>query len=181
MNEAIVCQPSPVKTLTVTAAPLRELLNFLIYGRQPELLTERARKQPSLSLETIPATLKELKDVLKAEKCDKNGKLFFDCVMSKHHNAVLLHNHGARFWIHYFHCGIGLVSLSFFSQIASAEGSLTNHTRNVTHSHEYQWFTHSLSAEFFGGGISETKIKHLGDYFVRVRKSNTRQPVFDIF
>lgn len=166
MNEAIVCPSSSVKTLTVTAVPLRGSLNFLIYGRQPELLTERARRQPSLSLEIIPATLKELKDALKAEKCDKNGKLFFDCVMSKYHNAVLLHNHGAQFWIHYFHCGIGLVSLSFFSQFASTEVSLANHTRNVTHSHEYQWFTHNLTAEFLGGETSETKIKQLGDYFV---------------
>lgn len=42
MNDAIVCKLSPVKILAVSAAPLRELLNFLIYGRHPELLNERA-------------------------------------------------------------------------------------------------------------------------------------------
>lgn len=102
MNEAIVCKPSPIKTLAVSAVPLRELLNFLIYGRNSELLTERARRQPVPPLEKIPATVRELKDVLKAEKCDKNGKLFFECAENEHHLAVLLHNQGAQFWIHYF-------------------------------------------------------------------------------
>ncbi len=46
MNQAIVCKPSPVKTLTVLRAPLRELLNFLVYNRHPELLNERVRRQP---------------------------------------------------------------------------------------------------------------------------------------
>ena len=32
MNEVIVCKPSPAKVLAVSAAPLRELLNFLIYN-----------------------------------------------------------------------------------------------------------------------------------------------------
>ena len=59
-----------------------------------------------------------------------------------------------------------MVSLSFFSPLVSAEGLLFNQTRNVTHSHEYQWFTHSLAAEFFSGETSETKISRLGDYFV---------------
>jgi len=124
MNEAIVCQSSPVKILAVTAAPLRDLLNFLIYGRHPELLNERARSQPATTLEKIPATVKELKNILKAERCDKNGKFFFDCAASENHAAVLLHNQGAQFWIHYFRCGIGLVSLSFFSHLANAEGFL---------------------------------------------------------
>ena len=159
MNEAIVCQSSPVKILAVTAAPLRELLNFLIYGRHPKLLNERAWSQPATTLEKIPATVKELKNVLKAERCDKNGKFFFDCAMSGNHAAVLLHNQGAQFWIHYFRCGIGLVSLSFFSHLANAEGSLTNQIRCVTHSHEFQWFTHNLSVGLFSGGISETKAK----------------------
>ena len=166
MNEAIACQPSPVKTMTVSAAPLRELLNFLIYGRIPKLLTERARRQPELALTEILATARELKEILKAEKCDKNGKMFFDCGKPENHIAVLLDNHGAQFWIHYFACGIGLVSLSFFSHLSSAEGSLFNQTRNVTHSHEYQWFTHDLTAEYFCGKTSEAKIKRLGDYFV---------------
>ncbi len=43
MNETATCKLSPVKTLAVSAAPLRELLNFLIYGEYAELLTERAR------------------------------------------------------------------------------------------------------------------------------------------
>ncbi len=166
MNEAIVCQPSPVKILAVSAAPLRELSNFLIYGRVPELLTERARRQPELALTEIPATTRELKKILKAEKLDKNGKMFFDCGKLESHIAVLLDNQGAQFWIHYFDCGIGLVSLSFFSHLSSAEGSLLNQTRNVTHSHEYQWFTHNLTAEFFCGEASKTKIERLGDYFV---------------
>lgn len=166
MNEAIVCQPSPVKILAISAAPLRELSNFLIYGSIPELLTERARRQSALTLTEIPATARELKKILNAEKLDKNGKMFFDCGKPENHIAVLLDNHGAQFWIHYFACGIGLVSLSFFSHLSSAEGSLLNQIRNVTHSHEYQWFTHDLTAEFFCGGISETKIKRPGDYFV---------------
>ncbi len=166
MKDAIVCRLSPVKTLTVSAAPLRELLNFLIYGRHAELLTERARRQPSLSWEKIPLTIKELGIVLKAESRAKNGKLFFDCAPSEHHIAVLLDNYGAQFWIHYFRCGIGLVNLSFFSHLATAEGSLTNQTRHVTHGLEYQWFTHDLSENFFGSEIARKKIKRLGDYFI---------------
>jgi len=166
MNEAIVCKRSPVKTLAISAAPLQELLNFLIYGRHVELLTERARRQPALSLTKIPATAKELKDVFKAERFDKNGKLFFDCAASEHQVAVLLDNHGAQFWIHYFRCGIGLVNLSFFSHLASAEGALTNQPRNVTHGFEYQWFTHEVPAEFFGYEIQDTTIEQLGDYFI---------------
>lgn len=164
MNEAIVCKPSPVKTLAVSAAPLRELSNFLIYGRSPELLTERARKQPAVM--EAASNVKDLKAFLKPEKRDKNGKLFFDCARSENHAAVLLDNHGAQFWIHYFACGIGLVSLSFFSQLASAEGSLLNQTRCVTHSHEYQWFTHDLPAEVFSSENSVEKIERLGDYFI---------------
>ncbi len=58
------------------------------------------------------------------------------------------------------------MNLSFFNHLASARGSLTNQTRSVTHSNEYQWFAHDLSAECFDGRISETEIKQLGDYFV---------------
>jgi hypothetical protein len=166
MNDSMVCKPSPVKILTVSAAPLRELLNLLIYGQNPELINERVRRQPIPALEKIPAIVRELKDVLKAEKCDKNGKLFFDCADNENHAAVLLHNQGAQFWIHYFRCGIGLVSLSFFSRLADAEGSLTNQIHCVTHSHEFQWFTHNLSAGLFSGVISETNAKPLGNYFV---------------
>ncbi len=137
MNENIICKPSPAKTLAVSAAPIRELLNFLIYNQKRELLTERARKQPCLYLPKIPSNTKELKEGLKAARLDKNGKLFFDCRKSHHQVAILLHNNGAQFWIHYFACGIGLVSLSFFSQLASAEGSLMNQIRNITASHEH--------------------------------------------
>lgn len=167
MNEAVVCKPSPVKILAVSAAPLRELLNFLIYGKHAELLTERARRQPSLFWEKHPLTIKELGIVLRAESLDKNGKLFFNCEKTEKHVAVLLDNHGAQFWIHYFRCGIGLVSLSFFSHLASAEGSLTNHTRSVMHRGEYQWFTHDLPSEFFGSEFDETTIERLGDYFIK--------------
>ena len=34
------------------------------------------------------------------------------------------------------------------------------------HSYEYQWFTHELRAEFFGGCVDETTIERLGDYFI---------------
>jgi hypothetical protein len=131
MNDSIVCKLSPLKTLAVSAAPLRELLNFFIYGRHSELLTERTRKQPVLSHDKIPRAVKDLKDFLGATRLDKNGKLYFDCAADGNHVAVLLDNHGAQFWIHYFRCGIGLVNLSFFSHLASAEGALTNHTRNA--------------------------------------------------
>lgn len=57
----------------------------------------------------------------------------------------------------------------FFSHLASAEGALTNQTRNVTHgSLEYQWFTHSVSAEIFSGEMSEAAVERLGDYFVEI-------------
>ncbi len=166
MNEAIVCKLSPVQTLAISAALLRELLNFFIYGQYPELLNERARRQPALSRAEIPSTVKQLKDVLKAGKCDKNGKLIFDCADNENHAAVLLDNHGAQFWIHYFACGIGLVNLSFFRQLASAEGSFLNQTRNITHLNEYQWFTHNLAAEFFNGDNYEKRLDELRDYFI---------------
>jgi hypothetical protein len=166
MNKVIICKLSPVKTLSVSRAPLRELLNFLTYGQHPELLNERARKQPFPALDKIPKSVKDLQDVLKAEECDKNEKLFFDCQNREHHIAVLLHNEDAQFWIHYFSCGIGFVNLSFFTHFASAEGALFNGTRNVTHSHEYQWFTHDLDPKLFSHNISETIIAELGGYFV---------------
>lgn len=166
MNEAIVCGLSPVKILAISAAPLRELSNFLIYSRHSELLNERAWRQPTLFWEKIPQTAKELGIVLKAESRDKNGKLFFNCERTEKHIAILLDNHGVQFWVHYFRCDVGLVNLSFFSHLASAEGSVANHARNVTHGSKYQWFTHELSAEFFDGEIDERTIKLLGDYFI---------------
>lgn len=92
MNDQIICKPSPVKILTISRAPLRELLNFLIYRAHPELLSERARRQPSPHFEKIPITVDELKNLLDAEKCDKNKKLIFDCGKSGKHAAVLLRN-----------------------------------------------------------------------------------------
>ncbi len=166
MNETVTCKLSPVKVLAVSAAPLRELLNFLNYCKHAELLTERARRQPLLSWEKYPLTIKELGITLRAESGAKNGKLFFNCEKTEKHVAVLLDNHGAQFWIHYFRCGIGLVNLSFFSYLASAEGSLKNHTRGVMHRGEYQWFTHELSEELFGGSLDQTTIERLGDHFI---------------
>lgn len=166
MNDAIICKPSPVKTLTVSRAPLRELLNFLVYGQHPELLSERARRQPFKSFEKILLTVDELKDFLGAEECDKNKKLFFDCENGKSHVAVLLDNQGAQFWIHYFRSGIGLVNLSFFNYLASAEGSLLNQTRSVTHKSEYQWFAHDLESEIFACETSQLLIDKLVGYFI---------------
>ncbi|MGI8543050.1 MAG: hypothetical protein ACR2MD_06165, partial [Aridibacter sp.] len=176
MNEVIVYKPSPVKTLSVSRAPLRELLNFLTYGQHPELLNERGRKQPFPALDKIPKSVKDLQNVLKAEECDKNEKLFFDCQNREHHIAVLLHNEDAQFWIHYFSCGIGLVNLSFFSHFTSAEGALFNGTRNVTHSHEYQWFTHDLDPKLFSRNISEKIIAESGSYFVERVNSTLISP-----
>ena len=68
MNDSMVCKPSPVKILTVSAAPLRELLNLLIYRQNPELLNERVRRQPIPALEKIPAIVRELKDVSQSGK-----------------------------------------------------------------------------------------------------------------
>lgn len=36
----------------------------------------------------------------------------------------------------------------------------------MTHSHEYQWFTHDLPAEVFSSGSAAEKIERLGDYFI---------------
>lgn len=166
MNEAIICKPSPIKILTISRAPLVGLVNFLIYGQHSELLNERARRQPFVSLQKMPRGVNDLKDFLAAEKCDKNKKLFFDCEKGENQVAVLLHNQGAQFWIHYFRCGAGLVNLSFFSRLASAEGSLLNQTRSITHKSEFQWFAHDLGPENFAGEISEKLIEKLGNYFI---------------
>lgn len=176
MNENIICKPNPAKALAVSAAPLRELLNFLIYNQRRELLTERARKQPVLSVPNVPSNVRELKQFLNASRLDKNGKLYFDCRESKRHITVLLHNNGAQFWIHYFACGIGLVNLSFFSQLASAESSLHDQTRNITASHEYQWFIHDLPKDFFYSSTSDEKILELGNYFIESVNPNLISP-----
>ena len=166
MNEAIVCKWSPAKTLAVSRAPLRELLNFLIYIQTSELLCERARKQSFPLFDKFPTTVRDLKDVLKAEKCDKNEKLFFDCEKRRHHIALLIDNQGVQFWIHYFSCGIGFVSLSFFNHLASVESSLFTDMRNVTHSHEYQWFTHDLDSKLFTDKVSKSAITKMRNYFI---------------
>lgn len=98
MNDAIICKPSPVKILSITRAPLRELLNFLIYASHPELLNKRVRRQPFIfSEKKVPRGVNDLKEFLGAEKCDKNKKLFFDCEKRENQTAVLLHNRGAQF------------------------------------------------------------------------------------
>lgn len=176
MNDTIICKPSPVKVLSISRAPLVELLNFLIYSRHFELLNERARRQPYICLERIPSSVGELRDFLGAEKCDKNKKLFLDCERSENQAAVLLGNQGAQFWIYYFRSGVGLVNLSFFSHLASAEGSLLNRTRSVTHSSQYQWFAHDLASSFFVGEFSEARIEQLGSYFVRRVNSTLISP-----
>jgi hypothetical protein len=115
--------PDDTEVQTIRA-PLKELLNFLIYRAHPELLGERARRQPSPHLEKLPPAVDELKNPFGAEKCDKNKRLIFDCGKNGKRAAVLLHNQRAQFRVHYFRPGVGLVNLSFFSRLAGAEGSL---------------------------------------------------------
>ena len=158
----------PLQTLSVTEAPCRELCNFLIYLKNPEILNERAWRQPALSFSKIPQTVREVGDMLGAEKCERNRKLYFDCSESRNHRGVLIHNFNAQFWVHYFRCGIGLVSLSYFSQLASAEGSvLPGMSRAVTDSHEFQWFTHDLAGKYFQKEKPAIYIRGLSDYFIR--------------
>lgn len=166
MNDAILCRPSPIKILSITSAPLRELVNFLTYRRHSELLPERSRRQPVPALERLPSNISELKEILRPESVLKNRKLFFDCSKREKQRAILIHNRDAQFWIHYFRCGIGLVNLSFFRHLASAEASLENSTRDITHQHEYQWFTHDISANYFADGDCQLQVKKLSDYFI---------------
>lgn len=111
MNEAIVCKPNPVKILSVSTAPLRKLLTFLIYGQHTELLTERARRQPALSLAKISLLMKELGNFLKVESRDRNSELFFNCEMTgkpsrrfarQPRSAVLDPLFPSRYWFAYF-------------------------------------------------------------------------------
>jgi hypothetical protein len=168
MNEAIIGLPVPLKTLSVTEAPCRELCNFLVYLRNPEILNERARRQPALYFSKFSQTVREIGDMLGAERCKKNRKLYFDCAESRNHRGVLIHNYNAQFWVHYFRCGIGLVSLSYFSQLALAEGSvLPEMSRTVSDSYEFQWFTHDLAGKYFQKEKPAIYIRKLSDYFIR--------------
>lgn len=166
MKEAIVCRKSPARTLAVTAAPLRELQNFLIYRQNPEILNERTRRQPHLKLTRFPKNVEEIGEFLKAAKCERDRKLYFDCSDIEQHRSLLIHNFDAQFWVHYFRGGIGLVSVSCFDQLASAEGSvLPSMSRTVDHSYEYQWFTHDLGDKYFQKGKPDIFLNRLGKYF----------------
>ena len=166
MNEAIVCHPSPVKTLAVSAAPLRELLNFLLYGQNPALLHERARRQPRLDLEKLPTTIQELGVLLGAAKCEKGRKLFFDDAKTASQRGVLIHNFNAQFWVHYFRCGIGLVSVSCFAELAAAEGAVVSAKTCRIGGKEIQWFTHPSDGKFFKKGRSATAVNELAGHFL---------------
>lgn len=169
MNEAIVCRPNPAKTLALTEAVCRELRNFLIYRQNPEILNERARRQPkSLSLEKIPMDVREIGELLGAAKCERNRKLFFDCRQMENLRAVLIHNVNAQFWVYYFRCGIGLVNLTYFGYVQSAETSIPpDGTRTIADSYDFQWFAHSLPQKYFKTAKRMPEnVKNLGKYFV---------------
>lgn len=136
MNEAIICRPNPAKTLALTEAVCRELRNFLIYRQNPEILNERARHQPKNSvIGKIPSDVREIGELLGAGRCERNRKLFFDVAQRVNLRAVLIHNVNAQFWVYYFRCGIGLVNLSFFGYVESAETSIPpDGTRTVADS-----------------------------------------------
>jgi hypothetical protein len=177
MNDAFISLPTPVKTLEVTEAPCRELCNFLIYQINSELLNERARRQPVRAFESLPTSVKQVGKLLGAKKCEKNRKLYFDCTDTENHRGILLHNFNAQFWVNYFRCGIGLVNISCFSQLASAQGSvLPTMTRTVADSYEYQWFTHDLADNFFQKDKSEIYIKKIAKYFVEKVNPNLVSP-----
>ena len=168
MNEAILSLPTPVKTLSVTQTPCRELCNFLVYCQNPEILNERARRHLVRVFDKIPASVKEVGELFGAEKCEKNRKLYFDCTKTENHRGILIHNFNAQFWVHFFRCGIGLVNVSCFSQLASAECSvLPLMTRTVADSFEYQWFIHDLNARHFTKGKFCTNHKKLANYFIK--------------
>jgi hypothetical protein len=167
MNEAIISLPTRVKILSVTQTPCRELCNFLIYYQNPDILNERSRQQPSRTFERIPATVKEVGELLGAANCEKNRKLYFDCTKKDNHQGILIHNFNAQFWVHYFRCGIGLANVSYFNQLASAEGSvLPLMTRDIDAAFEYQWFVHDLGESHFTKEKSQTNHKKLAKYFI---------------
>jgi hypothetical protein len=168
MNEAIICRLNKAKTLALTEAVCRELRNFLIYRHNPEILNERARHQPkSLHLEKIPADVREIGELLGADKCERNRKLFLDCSRSETLRSVLIHNVNAQFWVYYFRCGIGLVNLSFFGYAESAESSIPpSGIRTVADSYDFQWFAHALPVKYFKTSKRTKSVKNLGKYFV---------------
>lgn len=168
MNEAIICRPNPAKTLALTEAVCRELRNFLIYRQHPEILNERARHQPTNSvIEKIPADVREIGELLGADKCERSRKLFFEVARRENLRSILVHNVNAQFWVYYFRCGIGLVNLSFFGYVQSAETSIPpDGTRTVADSYDFQWFAHALPANYFKVSKRPENVKNLGRYFV---------------
>ena len=177
MEKSVISLPTPLKTLAVTESPCRELCNFLIYLNNPEILNERARRQTALSFDKLPRTVREIGEILGAKKCEKNRKFYFDCTKTENHRGVLIHNFNAQFWTHYFRCGIGLVSLSYFSELASAEGSvLPTMARTVADSYEFQWFTHDLAEKYFQKEKPTIYIGKLADYFIKQVNPNLISP-----
>ena len=177
MSEAIISLPTPLKSLAVTEAVCRELCNFLIYLDNPEILNERARRQPTLSFDNFPLTVREIGEILGAEKCEKNRKLYFDCTKTENHRGVLIHNFNAQFWVHYFRGGVGLVSVSYFNELASAEGSiLPEMSRSVMDSYEFQWFTHDLAEKYFQKEKPVIYVKKLSEYFIKQVNPNLISP-----
>jgi hypothetical protein len=168
MNEAIVCRPNPAKTLALTEAVCRELRNFLIYRRHPEILNERARLSPRpAAVEKIPADVRGIGQLLGADRCESNRKLFFEIARRENLRAVLIHNVNAQFWVYYFRYGIGLVNLSFFGYVQSAEASTPpSGIRTVADSYDFQWFAHSLPAKYFNGSPRKENVQNIGKYFV---------------
>lgn len=167
MSESIICRPTPAKILAVTKAPCGELCNFLIYQQNGEILNERARQQPKVFLPRLPKDVQEVGKFLGALKCEKARKLYFDCTDTANNRSILIHNFNAQFWVHYFRNGIGLVSVTCFSHLASAEGSvLPSMSRTIDDSYEYQWFTHDLTEKYFQRGKPGIYLKRLTRYFI---------------
>lgn len=168
MNEAIICRPNPAKTVALTEAVCRELRNFLIYHRNPEILNERARHQPKNStIEKIPADVREIGGLLGAAKCERNRKLFFEVVRRENLRSVLVHNVNAQFWVYYFRCGIGLVNLSFFDYLQTVETCvLPSGVRTAADSYDFQWFAHALPSKYFRASKRKENVQNLGKYFV---------------
>lgn len=168
MNLAIICRPNPAKTLALTEAVCRELRNFLIYRQHPEILNERARHQPTNSVvENIPADVREIGELLGASRCERNRKLFFEVAHPENLRSVLVHNVNAQFWVYYFRCGIGLVNLSFFGYVQSAETSVPpDGIRTVADSYDFQWFAHALPHKYFKASKRKENVQNLGEYFI---------------
>lgn len=181
MKEALVCLPTLAKKLSISKAPCRELCNFLIYRNNPQILNERARRQPLIFLPELPTTVREVGIILGAEKCEKARKLYFDCTDFENQRAILIHNFNTQFWVHYFRSGIGLVSISCFSQLALAQGSIMpSKSRTIDDSFEYQWFTHDLDGKYFQPKKPEIYLNKLSKYFVDRVNPNLISP-YSIF